>query len=530
MYNVLIVDDEKIVRIALKTIINWEDNGFRIVGEAKDGINALEVIKKNKIDIVITDLKMPNMDGIELIKCLQDKGYNGKILVLSNYDDYNLVREAMKMGASDYLLKVVIEEEEFLQSLKQIAHQLDKDKTMSLAKEKITENNLIVKEAFLKNLIMNKYSKREITENIHKLDIKFNEEGNIVLFVFIDKMRSPEIKKRIKDKKMFEMSIINIISELVKDPYDGEVIGLEYRDFVVIIPVNNTWNNLDERMKQLSCDISEMIQTYLNVTSSIAIGNLCDGAGIPEMVKKCRNAINYKFYFGHKSIIKLDDINYDNIIVKQDYSSVLIQLKENLRMGEIEKNIDIFDDIFEKAKTEKWNPYHFKKVMSVIIDNLVSILVEIGEKDILYIDANKNILQNSETIEEYRQNVINLMEGICKRIEHIYNSKYRKEVSMAIEYIKQNLDKKLSLKIIAEKINMNESYMSRIFKNETGESLIKFINHMKIEKAKEIIRNSDDMIKEVAESVGISDQFYFDRIFKKHVGMSPSQYKNKVYK
>lgn len=128
MYKVIIVDDEKIVRIGLKTIIKWNENGYELVGEAKDGISAFSMVQKYNPDIVITDLKMPNLDGIGLIKKLKEENYKCKVLVLSNYSDFELVKEAMKLGAADYILKLTMQPDDLLKILKQMSQQLNKEK------------------------------------------------------------------------------------------------------------------------------------------------------------------------------------------------------------------------------------------------------------------------------------------------------------------------------------------------------------------------------------------------------------------
>lgn len=137
MYKVLIADDEQAVRIGMRSFIDWNKNGFELVGEAKDGRAALALIQQTRPDIVITDLKMPEMDGVELIRALNVGGFRGKVLVLSNYNEFDLVRSAMKFGASDYLLKVTMEPEELLSILKQLCEKLKSEKAV------LEENNKI---------------------------------------------------------------------------------------------------------------------------------------------------------------------------------------------------------------------------------------------------------------------------------------------------------------------------------------------------------------------------------------------------
>ncbi|NRF92439.1 response regulator [Paenibacillus frigoriresistens] len=129
MIKVLIVDDEKIIRIGLKMMIPWEQHGFELIGAAEDGVAAMALVEQYKPDIVITDLKMPRVNGLELIQKLKDMPvFNGKIIAISNYGEYDLVREAMKLGAIDYLLKVTLKPENLLDILNNASSQLSTEK------------------------------------------------------------------------------------------------------------------------------------------------------------------------------------------------------------------------------------------------------------------------------------------------------------------------------------------------------------------------------------------------------------------
>lgn len=524
MYKILVVDDENIVRLAIRTILNSTDN-FTIVGEAKNGNEALKMINDIDVDIVITDLKMPSMDGITLIKELKKLNYSGKILVLSNYDDYSLVRDAMKYGASDYLLKLVIEENEFLDTLNQISKQIPLNSNNSSITSTISTDNK--KTAFLHRLLFESLDIDYIKNQIADCAININLDNNIILHISIDNIRSDDIKKRFINNDLLQTSIINILSNQLSN-IAHEVIGLKYRDFIIIIPTDEL--SVNENISAHCNTIKRSISMYLNITVTIVVSNMPDCIDKLHIeLKRTRSAMDYRFYCGNNSIIEINEVKFKPLN-QNDYSNLIIDLKEKLRLGKIDEIISITNNLFEDALKDYINPHDFKALFSIIIENLLSILIEIGENNILYLDQVKSTLLNTESINDYQSKIKTILYDIHNRMLSITNTKYRKEIKDAIKFITNNIDKKISVKRISKEINLNENYLSRLFKSETGETIIGFINRTKINHATYLLReNNNLLIKEVAKAIGIDDQFYFIRLFKKHIGMSPSHYRNNVY-
>lgn len=402
VYRVLIVDDENIVRIALQMIIDWEKYELEIAGTASNGKEALEMIENQKIDIVITDLKMPIMDGIELITELRRKSYKGEILILSNYDDFELVRQGMVQGAADYLLKFSLNPETFIEVLEKLKEKIRLQRSSLEEQEELYED-------------LNRYKKMETI---------------------------------LKWKKIIKGSEQSYLGEEDKFWYDP---GTSYVCWVVFIE--------DEE------------------------------AQLQDMTEKEQNTL----FHGMSNTIK-----------------ELFEKKDNLSVFGIEELV--IAAIYQAKDEDKIDIVPKTKE----IQNLLK----------LYMNLNTDVMC-SDWFSEPRD-----MKEIYKKMvktsgEQDYYGQYRKEIADALQYIDKNVDKKFAVSDVAEYVNMSESYLCTMFKEKIGMSIIAYVNKKKMELAARLIEDSNMLLKEVAFYVGITDPYYFNRLFKKYYGVSPSRYKER---
>ncbi|MGL5327865.1 MAG: response regulator transcription factor [Peptostreptococcaceae bacterium] len=397
--RILIVEDEYITRNFFSSIINWEENNMTLVSLAKDGVEALNIIEKESIDLVLTDLKMPKMDGNTLIKRLNENKFEGKIVVISNYDDFSLVKEAMKNGAFDYILKVTINKDELLKVLEKARLELIKDKKL------IKDDNIveISSEKLKVNEYLEKYLKGEKNISIdNALEKKYLTNFN---FIYLRAV-STDVDSSEKEAKLSSF-ISNIINSCVLHVNSKliSVVHIKRNEFGIIIKSNSKVDDINI----LICNITRNVKMYLNIDFEKII---------------------------HKEITKISECHN---------------------------------------------------------------LIKHEREDDRYI-LNSNV------------------------------SKCRKEIKKVIEYINQNLDRKLNLEALSKIVNMNESYLSRIFKEELGITISDYIKKIRLQKSKELLKEKNARIKDVAMSVGINDQLYFSRLFTKTFNITPSEYKEKYNK
>ena len=391
MYNILIVDDEPIVKIALRSILPWEEYGFFICGTAGNGLEALSLVEKQHPDVIITDLKMPGMDGLELIRTLKEKNYPGEILVLSNYEDFDSVRSALLLGAADYLLKIKIQADTLLACLNKTTEKLQKKagEKSPVPEEIISENrNRLLLSFFQRDSSLASF----IREN-RETELGFMEKSCAICYVTFEKFLSNDA---------FSISA-NLLRDMILDAVQG------------------------------------VLQPY--------------------------------------------------ILVLNDYSALVVFSQKELTVSQIK---------VEQLVKKLYNRFTMYQSFA---------------PDMPYQENLKNYEEARKIYQSFHQN-----EG-----------HYKNDVAKTITYIEENYMHRLTLASISANVNLSSSYLCRVFKSEVGISITSYLNNLRIRKAATLIKEQALSLKEISAMVGIDDQLYFSRLFKKCMGISPSEYGKKFH-
>ncbi|MEN6314374.1 MAG: response regulator [Clostridiaceae bacterium] len=531
MLKILVVDDENLVRVALRSIIDWEQHGFDFIGTASDGYEAIAMVEKFHPDIVITDLKMPNMDGLQLIKKLKESNYAGKIVVLSNYGELDLVKQALMLGAAEYILKVTIIADDFIAMLNNIGGALASEKEMKIRKLietiQLKQSITIMKNDFFKYLLNdeNDFEYQYIARQIEEAGLPAVLPKSIMLYVFIDNYEEALGSAEFDDRKMLSTSMQKIISEYLSPINDIQIVGIDHKRLAVIIPLQG-FKLIKNTPEKSAKKIHDLLKLYLNIEVSIVVSTEFEGYyGAKSMYSKCIKAIGFKFYSGNGSIIAIFPQVTDNKL----FSEYENELRKIWPLFE-EKNIS------EAAESIKTIVSYASKacIEPILLKKDVIRLVEIIERKIYnsslmkghIFESNKEHISNAETADQFIELVSELLKSIFALLKTEYKANYRDEIRSIIQFINNNYSKKITINMISKYANLNESYICRLFKNETGKSIMSYINEVRMDKAAALIKGKDMPIKNIACQVGIDDQFYFNKVFRKYFGVSPTDFRN----
>ena len=516
MYKVLLVDDEEVIREGMSRIIDWEAEGFQFMGAAQNGIEAYECIMQDPVDIVITDIKMPVFDGLELIAKVKEEHPEIVFVVLSGYNEFELAKEAMRHGVKHYLLKPC-NENKIIDVLNEIKNEFIQKE----AKEKqfIRENREhlekvipLVREQFLRDFLTNRtYTQREY-EYYSKL-LNIGEESlRLVLYQPDGEYGFEELFGLIKivnevfgNKRYLTTNIKNQVLMLIEALDDHELI-------------------------QLITQVREMFAAYHHLEVSIAYSGESSFADAPALYQEVWECLKYTFYLGTGSIITKKDIELsrnkkDNQAFIFNYDAVAVAVKS----GNLEVALKEIEEFFQQLHLKMYEmsvskTYALELFMVVIrqckieeMDNYIYKLKELSK--MIYLEQIEEFIKET-TCQVTRGNYDNIITTHNKLIKKI------------IEYIKGHIaDANLSLKWIAnEVLYMNVGYLSKLFIRETGEKFSHYLMRVRMEKAKELIEKDDEeLVYEVAERVGFGNNpQYFSQLFKKYTGYTPTEYKKAV--
>jgi Response regulator containing CheY-like receiver domain and AraC-type DNA-binding domain len=536
--KVLIVDDEVLTRTNIKTLINWQEKGYEICGEAVNGLNAIELIQTTEIDIVITDMKMPVLDGIGLIEFIS-KGYPYiKVVALSGYEDFDYVKKSMKNGAIDYILKHKLDSETLIKALEtakiDIVNVKEEFNKKQEIEQQINSAKTVLKHKFIMQLISGEMLSRDlIKQSIELMGLGLNIGNIIVVCVEIDDYFLIEEGYSIKDKNRIIKAFEDISEQILNECGKSIIEYINNGKFVVIFSFQNIcsemaiYNEVNTAIQR----IKTSIKRYLNITACFGISNLCSNIqDISKHFNEAEMILKDKFYKGKDKVLNQSNFK----ATKENFFALSLTDEKDIIM--FTKSIDRenlnnrINEIFNKIILNNIS-YKSTQMIAAELISIVNKIVRESGIDISKIYNNNDIpyskLQKYNTAMDIKQWIISIYENLIKSIEELkIQPVYSSYTKKTIEFINANYFKNISLTDAANYIGVNSSYLSRIFKEDCKKGFVEYVNSVRVEKAKLLIENGDIKLKDIVNKVGFSSYNYFFKVFKDLIGMTPIEYEN----
>lgn len=539
MYKVMIVDDEIPAREILSYIINWEETEFKIVYSASNGKEALDKYSDIKPDLIITDIQMPIMDGLDLIEEIQKINKSQKFLILSCYEDFTYAQRAMKMGVTDYLIKDLITPNDLYGILAKTKTDLDNIniKNSEIKKEHKLLNFLKEnKDIALRKLIFNDISEDDCYNLIESLNLNLNGKHFVLFFIQID-----NFFKYIEDEEFYTKTlneIIKNVSEIIEELNIGESFYSENGEFTAIVRLASTTSEADiiNECYYLAQEIRRRISLMHNISLTISVSSTFKK---PFKIKKYFDEVfklsKMKVFLGNDTIILnntfVKNLNLDTDTLGKRVNAINIAIEQN----NIENLKLELTHLYDKDIRGFMQFNYLNYINSSLLDLVVRTCnrYSITYEDIFstsYIPI--EILSAKETVEEMSEWFIDIFTKIINiKFNNSFKNKYSKKIADSIDYINKNLfNQSLSLTDIAESINVHKVYLCRIFKEETGENVTQYILNARIEKSKEIILSTNYKLYEISDKLGFNSPQQFSILFKKVTGITPNQFRDSYFK
>lgn len=522
MRKIMIIDDEMLVREGLKSCIEWEKHGYTIVAMAKNALEGLALMKSVKPDIVITDICMPEMDGLAFIERAKARFPATKIIVLSCYSELEYVKLAIKLGAEDYILKLSIEPEKLLELIMRLdkepcrtgAGVLEKPKQMGIGDESL----LVLREDLLRRFLAGELAEEDFVRHIREMCPRWPIEQPVLIYggIVHDGNAFGKSETCAKSPKC---SCVNILEELMQGPGGGIAFEWQERCFLLAIAAKDVQNVID------FCHCANrIISQCLDVSLSWGISSAGSAKSIRSLFQECMEAYAHCFYFRNESIVAYDDTATRPFAAANiDIGEILPEIADAGTRDYAQRMREILD-MFVKTNV---HPERVKKTMLRVAYELAAAGRAKAAKAGLDWQPKEDpfdCLPNVDTIwqiQDYFQRTLSDLDaslsagGIGERPE-IYRVK---------TYVEQHIQEDITLDQVARYCGMSRSYFSSLFKRETGEGLNDYINRRKMERAKELMLHRRLKAYEAAYAVGLSDESYFSKLFKKHIGISPKELK-----
>lgn len=539
MLKMIIADDEYLVRDSLMNIIPWNNYGIEVIAGAVNGQETYDMCMNLKPDILLTDIRMPIMDGLEVAMKLKEEGSPAKVLLISGIQDFSYAKTALDVDAEGYILKP-IKLDELEATIHKIVNRIKLERNTQTKihelREQLRENSSFAREKFLRNLIKGIFKdEEEIINKVSYFDLPF-KSGNlyIVATCQIDRTNTDTWDSSEENKQLLSFAISNIITEILDNYKAGISFCSDENTFIIIF---NQMSQNTNKCPEICDEIISCVNKSLETSLSIGIGRYVNKlAQLNLSYKDSMSALQFKFYTGQNSILDIDDINcitdveqVGGIPESLDTHSVENELSNYIKLGNKELALQILDDVFD-------NILGFNNVAISYVQSLCVELIFIISGSSSQLDDNITDLAGSRTetinriysmstiyeLKEYLQNLI------IKVTEH-FSSKYIQKntniINKVKDIIQRHYPEDINVSRIAGEVYMSPNYIGLIFKQETGKSITEYITQTRMEAAKELLKNSSSKILEIAELVGYDNPQYFSTIFKKYYGVHPNQFR-----
>lgn len=531
MLKVFLAEDEFIIREGIKNNIDWQAHGYEFCGEASDGELAFPLIQKTRPDILITDIKMPFVDGLALSRLVKKELPETEIIILSGYEEFDYAKEAIQIGVARYLLKP-INGETLLQEIDSVAEiilgkQKEKEIREKYQKE-MEENSLRDQMDLFQHLVTGDCSMEELLSVADKLDLKIMAPWYSIVLLKIQSMKH--------DYEEYSGSIVVVDERIAKLAEPEHVLvfyrALEGRAFLFKA---DSEEELLAYQKEYLGDVKEVLSGYANLRYFGGIGTPVNRLReIPASFEDASHAFAHRYLVAESCILDSSLLMQEGAAEQEDFRISAVnpeqidraKMQEFLRTGDLDEVIYFVDEFFGKLDGGAMKSRIFRQYITMdAYFSIVDFLKGLGlQKDEIEApDQDSSILQDEKSAMDY---IVRIMDKALVLREKRASSRYEDVVSEVIHYIEDNYaQEELSLNLLASHVNFSPNHLSMIFSQQTGQTLIRYLTDYRMNRAKELLRCSSKKSSVISMEVGYKDPHYFSYLFKKTQGMTPTQYR-----
>lgn len=531
MLKVFLAEDEFIIREGIKNNIDWQAHGYEFCGEASDGELAFPLIQKTRPDILITDIKMPFVDGLALSRLVKKELPETEIIILSGYEEFDYAKEAIQIGVARYLLKP-INGETLLQEIDSVAEiilgkQKEKEIREKYQKE-MEENSLRDQMDLFQHLVTGDCSMEELFSVADKLDLKIMAPWYSIVLLKIQSMKH--------DYEEYSGSIVVVDERIAKLAEPEHVLifdrALEGRAFLFKA---DSEEELLAYQKEYLGDVKEVLSGYANLRYFGGIGTPVNRLReIPASFEDASHAFAHRYLVAESCILDSSLLMQEGAAEQEDFRISAVnpeqidraKMQEFLRTGDLDEVIYFVDEFFGKLDGGAMKSRIFRQYITMdAYFSIADFLKGLGlQKDEIEApDQDSSILQDEKSAMDY---IVRIMNKALVLREKRASSRYEDVVSEVIHYIEDNYaQEELSLNLLASHVNFSPNHLSMIFSQQTGQTLIRYLTDYRMNRAKELLRCSSKKSSVISMEVGYKDPHYFSYLFKKTQGMTPTQYR-----
>lgn len=527
MMGLLLVEDEEAIQQKLMGNVPWREYGFAPVLGASNGVEALKVLDENSIDIMVTDVQMPKMNGIELIREVKKRNYPMKIIVISGFAEFEYAQESIKLNVADYLLKPFASKK-LLELVLHLKEQIEKEQAekseLAELRKSLRKNLETLREKFFMNLLNHNLAGSDIHAELEFLGLKDLADCLYqVVVVEIPESLLRQINE--EEKYLLNLQFLGELKRILEsNRYNYFMINPSRNQALIIFfePGRDLHIRLGEHLAQL--------RSALNQPLIIGVGGQYHGLkDLSISYREASIALQYRYVHGPNRVFSISDVHLDNPVYhKHFYYLYQNRIFDDLRIGAHEAIRDDIETLVSEMKTSDMTPESLRIIASNLILLTYATLNELGYNPADIFETTFSPLtevNHTESLDELKEFLLKFFERI-----HMITSQKRASINQnLVDEIRRYIDEKyyedITLSGMASQYKISPGYLSLLFTERTGKNFSDYLTERRIKKAQELLKHTDMKIYEIAGATGYNDSYYFSACFKKVVGVTPSEYR-----
>jgi len=520
MNRVLLVDDEIFARQGLRNLMDWSSCGFEVIGEAGNGEDALEMIAELRPELVITDIRMPVMDGLELIRRVTEERPDGpSFIIISGYDDFKYAQQAVRYGVVDFILKP-IDEEVLGTTLRQLNDKLAKDKALRDDRERL------MKERIVNSLITGEGDARLAVEGAVRLGIM---QESAIRYTFVELNDNHPWGEAAG--LLTQEQVKSAVRQALQALFGGDVpIHLhEHRRRIGILltsaAIRDTCGDVRHYAERLQRDVLERLGQCIYVYAGEEVRGLTE---LRKAYLTAKEALQYKYIDVDRCVVVYDDVKgltlHELDMDRTIYRGLIERIEENDKAG-IRQMVD---DIFGEFQAKRFAPEAVKMAIHHCVTDVIAVAnrMDIDKAELQGLEPMVSWQDLNLSLRELKRLFTAFVSGSAERISKGRKENMKGSIAKIKHYIEQNYRDNISLKSLSNEFYMNPVYLGQLFKKTYGVYFNDFLLHLRVDEAKKLLRQTDLRIYEIAERVGFTSSDYFVTQFEKIEHMTPTEYRN----
>ncbi|CAH1201795.1 Regulator of RpoS [Paenibacillus allorhizoplanae] len=525
MYDVLIVEDEPIARASLTYLLDWQRYGYEIKGEAEDGQQALDMMKAHYYSLVITDIRMPIMDGLTFIQELR-KFSDAAVVILTGYDDFAYARQGLKLGVQDYLLKPV-DEDDLVAVLTKVKDSLDlKYKTS----KQLNLGVSALRDQFFKRWVHGQVKKQEFEDQTKLLGIPEEWHASCCLLVEMDFIHSLHTYLTDREMELKRFAIRNIMEEICGDAGFVFEESEERYTLLILHPEKSLLGEADPT--SLAEKLGASIQQFAKETVSIGVGHTATTwEQVAESFTSAEIALDGKFLSGHNTILtgpaKITE-DMDQAHLRHSMEVNVIEAIKTLQFDQVRQALIQLKEVFKSGRL----PANAIKVNVLeILLQLSHVVKDAGANQTFLFDdklGDYELVMRSKTSDDLYQFIAEKCMAVLELLHRMKDQQPNKVFDTVKRLVQEQFHTQISLRSVAQQVYMNPHYLGKLFKANANVSFNEYMLQLRMEKAKELLLFTDKKVYEIAQEVGFGELDWFYKRFKNYTGVSAGEFRASV--